>query len=154
MAAAKNRWQSGLPSPLPLRTFATSLTSRDKPNLSGLEFQNERPPPPPSNETPTERSLRLEREELARKKRCVCLGGGCISNTENDGSQEIDAVIEEARLQREHRRSQRKVLLLGEQRPPSCYFPCSPRACRTVSVGKIHASQKLPATICPSGISR
>ncbi|THH29934.1 hypothetical protein EUX98_g4248 [Antrodiella citrinella] len=55
------------------------------------------PPPPPKDETSAEKALRLEREESAKKK-----------------SEEIDAAIEQDRVEREKRGSQRKVLLLGQ----------------------------------------
>ena len=74
-SSSKNRWQSGLPaglpSPLPLRSFANSLTTRDKPTFSDMTYSNEWPPPPPQGESAAEKALRLEHEQLARKKRCV-----------------------------------------------------------------------------------
>ncbi|TCD64876.1 hypothetical protein EIP91_003542 [Steccherinum ochraceum] len=94
---SRSRWRDTLPSPLPSRTF-TKLTNRDKSaHYEMAAFENEWPPPAPKSETSVQRAMRLEEEDLARKK-----------------SEQIDACIEEHRVERERRRAQRKVILLGQ----------------------------------------
>jgi hypothetical protein len=61
------------------------------------------PPPPPANETESEKAHRLEKEIEALK----------VSNA-------IDQAIDSDRLERRRRKTSTKIVLLGELFPPTC----------------------------------